>query len=249
MQLSFFVLLSISQIIGQEDISNPQLFLIHEDQVLPYMADEYEDALKNFKNMISNSDVDMKFNVAQTEYFTYSAIMPVNDYEGLSKHFAMTGDMIKKIGKDKFSTAMKKFDGCYDSHKNYLLKLRNDLSYKPKYGLDSKDGLNFRHFDFFHFIPGKEEEMIKLIKEWKEMNEVNNIQQGYRIYQGDLGTDSPMLLMVKSFKDRVSWATESEEISKKLGDQQKVLRKKMISLMQKFEHKNGNMRPDLGLTK
>lgn len=242
--LFFTIILSVSY--GQGKSSNSQLFLIHQDQVLPHMAEKYEAAFKNLKDLLSESNSDMEYNVVQTEYFTYSAIMSVKDYNGLAKHPFITGEMGKNIDKENFSSAMNNFDGCYDSHKSFLLKLRHDLSYKGKYGLDPKDDLNFRHFDYFYFVPGKEDEMIKLLKEMKSINEANDIQQGYRIYQGDLGVDSPMILLVKSFKDRISWAKESDEISKKLGEQQNELRKKMIAIMQKFEHKNGYMRHDLG---
>lgn len=245
--LIFVFMLSITY--GQTESDKSQLFLIHEDKVLPYMAEEYEKAFKNLKNLLSESKSDMEYNVVQTEYFTYSAIMSVDDYNGLAKHPFITGEMGKKIDKEKFSAAMNKFSDCYDSHKNYLLKLRNDLSYNGKYGLDPKEDLNFRHFDYFYVIPGKGEEMHNLLKELRELHKKNNIKQGYRIYQGDLGTDTPMVLLVKSFKDRVSWAKESDEINKKLGEEQKIIRKKMISIMQKFEHKNGSMRPDLSLTK
>ena len=248
-QVAVFFVFLFGNLFSQQESDKSQLFLIHEDKVLPYMAEKYEDALKSFKKVITESNVDMNYGVSQTEYFTYSSIMKVDDFDGLSKHFAMTKEAINKIGAEKFSSVMKQFDGCYDSHKSYLLRLRNDLSYKAKYGLDEKEDLNFRHFDFFHFIPGKEEEMINLLKDMKEMNEKNNIEEGYRIYQGDIGTDSPMILLVKPFKDRVDWVTKSEEISKKLGDELKDLRKKMISIMQKFEHKNGMIRPDLAVTK
>ncbi len=245
-----FLIITSGILVAQDKPNNTSLFLIHQDKVYPHMAGKYESALKNFRDLLAKHNVDeMSFSVAQQEYFTYSAVIPVNDYEGLAKHFGMSGEMINKIGKENFNNALKMFDDCYDSHKNFVLRLRNDLSYIPKYGLDPKEGLNFRHFDYLYIIPGKEAEMMKILKEWKDLYAKYNIKDGYRVYLGDLGTESPMVLFVAPFKDRASWAIESDKIDKILGDEQKVLLKKTFSITQKFEHKNGTMRPDLAYTK
>ncbi|GBD91161.1 hypothetical protein BMS3Abin04_01887 [bacterium BMS3Abin04] len=244
------VFFTINSLFAQDNQNNTSLFLIHQDQVHPYMSEKYESALKNFRDLLAKNNVDeMSFTVAQQEYFTYSAVIPVNDYNGLAKHFGMSGEMISKIGKENFSNAMKMFDGCYDNHKNFILRLRNDLSYIPKYGLDPKEGLNFRHLDYLHIIPGKEDKMLEVLKEWKDLYAKHNIKNGYRVYLGDLGTDTPMVLFVGHFKDRASWVLESGKIAEILGDEQKTLLKKTFSIMQKFEHKNGTMRPDLAYTK
>lgn len=248
--LLLFLITASGMLVAQDKLNNTPLFLIHQDQVYPYMSEKYESALKNFRNLLAQNNIDeMSFTVVQQEYFTYSAVIPVNDYNGLAKHFGMSSEMISKIGKENFSNAMKMFDGCYDNHKNFILRLRNDLSYIPKYGLDPKEGLNFRHFDYLHIIPGKETEMMKILKEWKELYAKHKIKEGYRVYLGDLGTDMPMVLFVTPSKDRVSWATGSDKIDKILGDEQKVLLKKTFSIVQRFEHKNGTMRPDLAYTK
>jgi len=238
-----------SKTFAQNESKKSQLFLVHEDKVLPHMAEKYEAAMKNLKGLFKSNNIETNYHIAQIEYFTYSAIMPIEDYNGISSFSAMFRDLSNKIGKEKLNAAMNRFDGCYDTHKTFLVKLRNDLSYNNKYGLDLKEELNFRHFDYFYVIPGKEGEMNKLLKELKELHEEKNINQGYRIYQGDLGTDSPMVLMVKSFKDRIAWATESVEISKKLGKRLNELRQQMIAIMQKFEHENGTIRTDLSNAK
>jgi len=246
----FISLLFSTFTVGQEESNDSPLFLIHQDKVFPHKVEQYEKAFNNFRDLLEKSNVDeMSFTVAQMEYFTFSAVIPVNDYEGLANHFAMNKGMIKKVGKENLQNALAMFDECYDSHKNYLLRMRKDLSYKPEYGLDPEEGLNFRHFDFFHIIPGKETEMVEVFEEWKKLYESHNIEWGYRIYQGDLGTDGPMFLMVKPFKDRPDWALKSDEIGKILGKDQQMMQDKATRLMWKFEHNNGKMRPDLAYTK
>ena len=117
-----FVLAFFAQSSAQKELPKSQLYLMHEDIVLPYMADEYEKALKDFAKLFSDAKIDSRsYRIIQKDYFNYTAVIPVTDFDGLAKYFGMTPEIIEKIGKDKFDAQMKKFDGCYDTHRNYLL--------------------------------------------------------------------------------------------------------------------------------
>ena len=155
---------------------------------------------------------------------------------------------MEKIGKEKMEKVMSEFNGCYASHKNFLMTLRNDLSYKPEYGLTPGEGLDFRHIDYLYIIPGKEDEAEELAKEYKTLYESKNIEEGYRIYIGGLGTDMPLVVFVQPAKGRADWAMLSDRQDKELGDEGTKLLGKLMSITQKFEHKNGTMRADLGYT-
>jgi hypothetical protein len=245
--LPLFVLFLIPfiQLPAQEKLPDSELVLIHEDVIFPYAMEKYEKAAKDFIQMLKDAKVERTIRTLQSEYTTYSYITPVEDYEGLAKRMGMGRDMVKKIGAEKFSQVMSEFDGCYASHKNFILKLRNDLSYKATYGMDPNDGLNFRHLDYLYIIPGKEQEMISLIKDYKALFEKKNIEEGYRVYIGDLGTDMPMILFVQPAKSRVDFASLSDKQDELLGDEGTALWKKAMSITQKFEHHNGLMRSDL----
>jgi hypothetical protein len=87
--------------------------------------------------------------------------------------------------------------------------------------------------------------MISLIKDYKALFEKKNIEEGYRVYIGDLGTDMPMILFVQPAKSRVDFASLSDKQDELLGDEGTALWKKAMSITQKFEHHNGLMRSDL----
>jgi hypothetical protein len=241
--LSFIFAVSIT---AQESSTEPVMFLVHEDVVYPYMAEQYENTIKEFKELLTSSNVDeMSFNTVQIEYFTFSYLTPVTNFEGLAGYMASGESMMEKVGAEKFAGVMKNFDGCYSSHRNYLLNLRNDLSYIEMQGLDPEEGLNFRHIDYFHVIPGKMEEFTEVLKEWKALYEAKGIEQGYRIYFGGMGLDMPLVLQVSPSKSRVQWAMESDKQDEILGEDWSRMMKKTMALVWKFEHKNGMMRPDL----
>lgn len=246
--LSILSIIFSSAVFAQKELPKTQLFLMHEDDVLPYMADKYEQGVKELIKLTTDAKVDDRmFNVIQVDYFKYTSIIPVTDFNGLAKYYGMTNSMIEKIGKDKFEAQMKKFDGCYNTHRNYLMTLRNDLSYKPEYGLNPDDGLNFRHLDYFYVIPGKEEEMIKLIEEYKKLFESKKIAEGYRVYTGSVGNEMGLFLFVQPAKNRLDFATLSDQQDKILGEEGQKMFEKALSITQKFEHHDGRMRPDLSL--
>ncbi len=244
--LVFFALITFStNSTAQKELPKSQLFLMHEDNVLPFMADKYESALKDFDKMMSDAKIDRTYNIIQADIFKYTAVIPVTDFDGLAKYFGMSPEVMNKIGKDKFESVMKKFDGCYDTHRNFLMTLRNDLSYKPEYGLNPDDGINFRHLDYFYAVPGKEDEMMELIKEYKKLYETKNIEEGYRVYMGSIGTEAGMVLFVQPAKSRVDYAALSDRQNEILGDEGQKLWDKTLAITQKFEHHDGMMRPDL----
>ncbi|NWF88079.1 MAG: hypothetical protein HXY50_01315 [Ignavibacteriaceae bacterium] len=234
---------------AQTELPNTQLLLMHEDNVIPYMSSKYESALKDFVKMVSDAKIERMYNVIQTDIFKYTVIIQVTDFDGLAKYFGMSDEVVNKIGKDKFEKQMAKFDGCYDSHRNYLMILRNDLSYKPEYGLNPDEGLNYRHLDYFYVVPGKEDEMLELIKEYKKLYEAKNIEEGFRVYTGSVGTELGLFLFVQPAKNRIDFATLSDKQEKILGEEEQKLFEKAVSITQKFEHHDGQMRPDLSYRK
>lgn len=240
-----FAFLLTGKSFAQKELPKSQLFLMHEDDVLPYMSERYEAAVKDFVKLFADAKIDRNYNMIQTDYFKYTSVIPVSDFEGLAKYYGMSSEVMNKIGQEKFDAVMKEFYGCYDTHRNYLMTLRNDLSYKPEYGLNPEDGLNYRHLDYFYAVPGKEDEMMGLIKEYKKLYEAKNIKEGYRVYTGSVGNEMGLFLFVQPAKDRVDFATLSDEQNKILGDEGQKLWDKAISITQKFEHHDGQMRPDL----
>jgi len=205
-----------------------------------------EAAVKNFVKLLTDSKVEeTSFRVVQVNYNTYSFITPFNDYDGLAKYLSMREAMAEKVGKDKFDQAMSQFDGCYDTHRDYLLTLRNDLSYKATVGLNPEEGFNFRHLDYWYVVPGKEDEMIEILKEMKALYEAKNIEQAYRVYIGGIGTHDQTVILVRPDKGRVEWAISSEKRNELGGEEMDKLLDKTGSIIQKFEHMSGRMRPDL----
>ncbi len=248
--LSFVFLFGIlfSQSFAQDKTPDEDMFLFHEDNIFPYMQEKYEKASKDFTDMLKEANVEGSYRLIQIEYFTYDYIVPVKDYDGLAKYMSSRREVMDKIDQKKRAKVNSEFDGCYASHKNFLMTLRIDLSYKPNYGLNPDDSLNFRHIDYLHIIPGKEGVAEELLMDEKVLYETKNIEEGYRVYMGGIGTDMPLITFVQPAKGRVDWAMLSDRQNNQLGDEGDKLWNKLMAITQSFEHKNGMMRPDLSYT-
>ena len=127
--LSFLFLFTLlfPQSFAQDKTPDEDMFLFHEDNIFPYAQGKYEKASKDFTDMLKEANVEGSYRLIQIEYFTYDYIVPVKDYDGLAKYMSSRREVMDKIDQKKRAKVNSEFDGCYASHKNFLMALRNDL--------------------------------------------------------------------------------------------------------------------------
>ncbi|MDR8393705.1 hypothetical protein NC796_21305 [Aliifodinibius sp. S!AR15-10] len=226
-----------------------QLYAIHEDVVYPSKVQHYEETAKNLANLFREHQIgSMSYTTANTMDFTYIYITPLKSLADVEKMDMAFAELQDKIGDEAFEEAMGAFSDCYDSHRNYMVRMRSDLSYKPEYGNNPNDGMNYRSWEFYHVYPGKEAQMEEMAMKWKNLYTKHNIAEGYRIYLGDMGTEMPLLIVVQSAKNAVDHATKSEKIMKTLGEEGESLWYETMAMVRKIEQKTGMIRPDLSYT-
>lgn len=239
-------LLPVLTAIAQDQSVATQLFTIHEDAVIPSRVVEYEKAAKNLAVMMERHNMaSMQYSAASSDDFTYIFISPVTNYAGLDNMGAGFAELQEKMGKEAFDKTMSQFNGNYHSHKDYMIRLHPELSYNPEYGNNLNDGMNFRHWDFYHVYPGKEAVAAEIAKEWIALNASKDIKQGYRLYMGDMGTDMPLVIVAHSAKSASDFYSNREKNMMALGEAGKKLMDKTMSITWKFESREGAMRPDL----
>jgi len=235
--------------IAQDDGPPPgQLFSIHEDVVIPSTLEKYEAAAKNLAESFAAHDVSsVTYMAAVTDDFTYSYFTPIENLAAVEKMGAGFGELSGKMGADAFGEMMAGFNGCYDSHKNYLVRLRTDLSYNPEFGRDISDGMLFRHWDFYYLHPGMESESEEIAKEWIELNKSINSPGGYRLYTGAMGTDGPLFVVVQSATDALDYNKRRAEWMELAGDKGKALWAKTWKVVREYDSKDGRIRPDISV--
>ncbi len=243
---ALLLLTSVWTVIAQEkkeEASKAKLFLVHEDIVKPSKVAEYEKATKAFQAELAKHDMTMMKNiVVQNDEMVYSYVYELENMAALDQR--PFGDLREKMGDEAFQAMWDAYDNTIESHKGYMVTGREDLSYMPA-AMETAEEMNFRHFDIVHFTPGKSREARQNAEEWKALYESKKSTMGYRTYVGGIGTQTPMYIFVARAKNEVDFYTRNEKNRELLGAEGEALWKKSMTLIDKFEHVNGRIRPDL----
>jgi hypothetical protein len=231
---------------AQDDSPRGQLISVHEDVVIPSTVERYEQAAKALSDMITKSGMtSISYTAASMDNFTYIYFSPVENLAAIDKMGESWSELEKKVGKQTFDNAMKGFDGCYPSHRNYLVRLRPDLSYNPGYGAGMADSMYYRSYDYYYIHPGMEEAAENVAKEWVALNKKVGMPDGYRLYSGSFGTDGPLFIVVQSARNAAEFGAQQAEWMKKAGDETMALMAKTWKVVRKFDTTRGRIRPEL----
>lgn len=242
------ILTAAAALAQDKEKSKAVLYNIHQDKVIPSMVEKYEKAAKTLAGAASQHNVSgLSYFAAMRNDFTYQYVSEAENMADLDKSNERWGELQKKMGKENFDAAMSAFDGCYESHKNFLVWFRPDLSYNPEYGMKPEDGMPFRQWNFYHIHTGMESQAEAIAKEWVALNKKLKSPDGYRFMVGALGTDGPVVAVISPGKSIADIYARRDEWRKKSGAEGEALMKKTWSIVRKHETSNGMIRPDLSV--
>ena len=221
-----------------------QAFWVHEDQVKPSMLKEYEAVTKDFIKACEKHDLkDADWATARIDGGTYLTIAPIDSMADFDKN--PMAPLAEKMGEENFRAIFNRFDKCYDTHRNYMVHLIDDMSYMPNGLTTNTEGEDYRKWHFFHVTPQNVANLRNKMKEVKSLYEKKGAKQHFRIYRNGFGTTGDYYLVVISAKDAQSYAKTSEETDKLLGAEGQKLFDELMQYVHKYESKTGRMRPDL----
>lgn len=240
------VLLNTNELLAQNG-STTQAFWIHEDQVKPAMLKEYESVTKDFIKACKEHNLkDADWTTARIDGGTYLTIAPINSMADFDKN--PMAPLAEKMGEENFRAIFSRFDKCYDTHRNYMVHLINDMSYMPNGLTTNTEGEDYRKWHFFHVTPQNVANLRNKMKEIQSLYETKGAKQYFRIYRNGFGSTGDYYLVVISAKDAQSYAKTSEETDKLLGEEGEKLFNDLMQYVHKYESKTGRMRPDLAYT-
>lgn len=224
-----------------------QAFWVHEDQVKPSMLKEYEAVTKDFIEACKEHKLkDANWATASISDGTYLSISPINSMADFDKN--PMAPLAEKMGEENFRAIFNRFDKCYDTHRNYMVHLIDDMSYMPNGLTTNTVGEDYRKWHFFHVTPQNVASLRNKMKEVKSLYEKKGAKQNFRIYRNGFGSSGDYYLVVISAKDAQSYAKTSEETDKLLGEEGEILFDDLMQYVHKYESKTGRMRPDLAYT-
>lgn len=239
----FFLLLTmLAPLLCAAQTPSKQMMVIHEDQVLPSKVMEYEQAAMGLKKVLDEQGSEsISYMAVALNDFRYLYVSPIESYADLDADpFA---DLTEKVGKEAMAKVWDAFDGCYNTHWDYIVTLNNELSHDPE-GI-SMDEKAFRNFTYYYVHPNMESEAWEVAKAWKALYEKKGVKTGYRLYTGGMGLHSPLFLTVRQAKDEADFRATIDAEFKALGEEGQALNKRTLDLCQRIVEVNGQMRADL----
>jgi hypothetical protein len=232
---------------AQESGLRPQLYFVEEIVVKPGEIETYEIALKGMIDDITGSRIPMTFVGYLADDFRYYFLFPVENFGSVDKLYKSFGELAGKMGK-KWEALHKKLTGVIEFEKFFMLRMRPDLSYLPAKPRLAESEMAFHEVAFIYVQYGKQAAFEKACKETQKILRKNNIPDTMVVYSGDLGTDFPMYLLVKSGKDPDDLAERLRVVSKALSKTKlKDVAKAGRSTFRKVEIKKVWSRPDLSM--
>ena len=223
-----------------QDAPKRQMMMVHEDEVKPYMSDQYEKAVKDLNAKIKEHGIDFTHYTLSRGDFTYIHVVPMENHAQLDGD--MFGGLNEKLG-EKAGDLWSQFDGCYDSHKSFVVYLEPEYSFQPE-GVDNT-GKNWRRWIFWRPLAGKEAEVKEILKGWVDLSKNKGITQAYNTFSGGFGTDEPLYVFVWSGENAATYFAEDAKGSAAMGEEGDAQWQKMKAITLQVWEKTGMYREDL----
>lgn len=224
-----------------------QMFSIHADYVKPSMESEYVEVSKTFvaeckKHNLQNADW-TALRLDNGTYLTFESIpnmaaLDINSFASLSE----------KMGKENFQALFDRFNKCYDRHGSYNITRIENLTYMPDGAMAAQEGQNYRKYHYLYVTPATSKMIAEKMKAIKDLYVKKGAKEYYRVYHSGYGTLGEYFLVVISAKNELSYAVQSDENDKLLGDEGKKLLDDLFKNISRYEPVTGYLRPDLSYT-
>jgi hypothetical protein len=225
--------------------SDTQLYMIHEDLVIPAQVFKYMETTSALKQAMEDNNVaTMGFSTFRLDDNTWWLTRPIPNYAVFDNY--QMKELFDKMGEEEAMALLSKFNGTYHEHRNFVAVFHPSLSYKPEGA--QEPGNNYREWMYLYYDDKDQEAMIEVMKEWKALYEAKGIDHGYSIFTAGLGHYGPVLVVHSWAESEAMYAAASEDTMTKLGDERMELLRKTMPLVQKQDVKRGMFMPDHSYT-
>ena len=224
---------------SQAQENNSQKFIVHEDLVYPSKIANYEAAAKLLAETMKEHNAGMAYMTIAFDDDRYMYLSPIDNLAELDSNPFEA--VIEAMGEEAFDKMMSSYDNTFETHKDYVISLENDLSYNSKDIV--LEGVNYRHITYNFVMPDKWDEAKAIAKEWTELHASKSAPHGYRIYTGGLGTE-PSIMVVRWARSEAELQDQMEANRQALGDISDLYNRTM-AIIRKRETYGAWMKPDL----
>ena len=143
----FILIFTVRWTLAQENLAT-QLLLIHEDNVIVGKASQYAKASTGLKDLLAEVNFkEMTYTAFWVEDYTYMYVSPIENMAQLDDRPWVK--LSEQAGKEKTEEVFAKFNGTYDTHRDFIAVYHPDLSYKPEQ--IQEEGNNYREWNYMYY--------------------------------------------------------------------------------------------------
>ena len=228
-----------------QDEPKDVLYMVHKDVIKANMVPQYEKAVNELYDQLKAHNFGMRIQFASsTDENEYFFLTPISSYADLDKRDAIWGELYEKAGEETMSAIDEQFEGCYEHHNNYVIRLNTELSYMPENPRFKPEEANFIHWDYYQVEEGKEQQAMEFAKKYKELWAKNNVGDGYNVWIADIGHNLGMMVITQTAKDAVDYYEQGKKMMESMGDEINKLNDDFMPLARDFRHVNGKPHPE-----
>jgi hypothetical protein len=232
-------------ILAQAEEQKAQLFEVDEYAVMPSMVEEFETCIKEFVALCTQHKYPYTWMAYSINDFHYILVWQLKNYADLDNWSKASSELAEKVGKEQWQALFKRFLSSYEYLQEGMYYLIPERSYTPENPRLKPEEINFIRWGFYYLRPAKGEAFAENDKDWVALHKKKNIPDGWNIYEGDIGTDRPVVVLSTWGKDAVDYFSQYAKNEKILGEEAEALSKKENAFLRKYESRTGRPRPDL----
>jgi len=129
-----------------------------------------------------------------------------------------------------------------DTRSVAIWQRRPDLSYEPAGPRIRRDEEAYVHFDVYAFLPGHEQEVEALTKEYVDVDRAAGVRHRWEIYEVVAGADVPALVLVTPARSRSDYEAEKLAADKLRDNRDLPLHARTTKLLRRIESFDGTIR-------
>jgi hypothetical protein len=208
-------------VLAQPSTVSLNLFLVREDKVRPSMVSTYESALADLKVMLNSvNDLKTPYFCHIQDDFCFTHVIPVNSLEDVEN--LKIDRLVERLNRPELKLVYNDMCSAVESTRYYVIRYLPDLSYVPE-SQSWIDKMQYRKWSFYYFYPGTQDEVKKILAAWKDLYLRNGVARGFRVFEGYLGTEQPMLIFTNWAENPADHQEKLNQTMEKLGEEGSVL--------------------------
>jgi len=236
-----------ANLVAQEEEYSPTWWAVFTEQVAPSHVAAFEEASAAMHEVIvANAPEGMVYYTLSGPETGYMYAIPMESYEQFMEIGQQWEGMVEQIGREKWMEMDAAGSKMVTSRSMTLYIERMDLSYVPEAPrLDEEAPM--RHYDYIYPVPGKDQEVEAVMREWVDLYKSHDADSGWMVYQAFTGADLPLYVFSTLAMDRGDYEADGDRLDEMMGEADDALYIKMGNLLRKFEHNDAWFRPELSL--